>query len=461
MVISNRMKKSFFLLLTAAFTSATSIAQDDGEVTVLTLEDCIQIALENNIEVKRAQNNAIAAKANKIQALANYLPDLNANFGYDFYQGNTFDQTAARLVTTTTSQFAPNLRSSVVLFNAFANTYNYKRRANEYDAAEQAIEASKVQVRASVLGAYLNVLLDRENIRISEQRIELLQAQLEREEKRVSVGVSNPESVYNFRSQLANERLVRVQAQNTFERDKLSLIQMLQLDATEEYEIAEMETNDEEILLEVAPYEDVLAASLSYSPALKRSLYTYDAARYQFKQTKANRYPRISAVGQYGSNYSSNGAYNPETNEPDPNATFQEQLRWNEYRYLGFALSIPVFNRWQTNANVQASRVNMYNSDLDVKQAQQTITNTIQQVYMDLRAAQSTYNAAQENIEALTQSYNFSEARYNAGNTDFYTYLESLNNKNRAEIQLANARYSILLRKKILDIYRGMAIDAE
>src|SRR5690606_9301257 len=99
-------------------------------------------------------------------------------------------------------------------------------------------------------------------------------------------------------------------------RDKLSLIQMLQLDATEEYEIAEMETNDEEILLEVAPYEDVLAASLSYSPALKRSLYTYDAARYQFKQTKANRYPRISAVGQYGSNYSSNGAYNPETNEP-------------------------------------------------------------------------------------------------------------------------------------------------
>ncbi len=451
-----RTKKGFIPLALSILLSFGAVAQNEPEV--LTLDDCIRIALENNIDVKRAQNNAIAAKANMVQALANYLPDLGVNLGYDFYQGNTFDQTAARLVTTTTSQFAPNVRSSVVLFNGFTNMYNYKRRANERDAAEEFIESSKVQVRASVLGAYLNVILDRENIRISDQRIELLQAQLEREEKRVSVGVSNPESVYNFRSQLANEKLVKVQAQNTYERDKLALIQMLQLDATKEYEIQEVEIGGQDILLEVDAYDDVLAASLAFSPGLKRANYTREAAEFQFKQSKALRYPRVAAVGQLGSNYSSNGAYNPATQEADPDASFRDQMRWNEYRYLGFTLNIPVFTRWQTNTNVQAARVNMYNSDLDVKQAQQTITNTIQQVYMDLRAAQSTYNAAQENIEALTQSFNFSETRYNAGNTDFYTYLESLNNKNRAEIQLANARYSIVMRKKILDIYRGLEV---
>ena len=452
-------KKSLFTLIVFVFLSNASFAQDGGDTTVLTLDDCIRIALENNIDVKRAQNNAIGAKANKIQALANYLPDLSAGLGYDLYNGYTFDQTAQRGVTATTYQTSPNIRSSIVLFNGFANTYNMKRRSNELDAANEAVEASRLQVRATVLGAYLNVILDRENIRISDQRIQLLQAQLEREEKRVSVGVSNPESVYNFRSQLANERLVRVQAQNTYERDKLTLIQTLQLDATKDYEIQSPDLEREDLLMEVDEYEEVLAASMGYSPAVRRSFSTREASLYQFKQAKAARYPRITAVGQYGSSYSSNGATNPETRQPDPDAPLRLQFRWNEYRYLGFSLNIPIFTRWQTNSNVQAARVNMYNADLDVKQAQQTITNTIQQVYMDLRAAQSTYNAAQENIDALTQSYSFSETRYNAGSTDFYTYLESLNNKNRAEIQLANAKYSIIMRKKILDIYRGLALE--
>lgn len=446
-------------LLVLAVMAMFPLFAQEAEVQKLTLDECIEIALSSNIGVKRAQNNAIEARANKVQALASYLPDLNAGVGYDFYQGNTFDQTAARLVTTTTSQLSPNIRSSVVVFNGFTNTFNLKRRDSQLEAAEASIQSSQLDVKANVLGAYLNVILDKENIKISDQRIALLQAQLEREEKRVSVGVSNPETVYNFRSQLANEKLVRVQAQNTFERDQLALIQMLQLDATKPYEVEYVDLGEEQLLMEVDPYEDVLAASLAYSPGLKRTYSTQNASVYQLMQAKAARYPRITAVGQFGSNYSSNGAYNPETQQPDPNATFQEQLRWNEYRYLGFNLNIPIFTRLQTNTNIQSARVAMYNSELDVMEARQTITNTIQQVYMDLRAAQSTYSAAQENMEALTQSYNFSETRYSAGNTDFYTYLESLNNKNRAEIQLVNAKYSILFRKKILDIYRGIATE--
>lgn len=453
-----RGKLRYLLALLAGLMIVNAVSAQE-EARILTLDECINIALENNIGIKRAQNDAIAARANKIQAMANYLPDLNAGLGYDFFQGNTFDQTAARLVTTTTSQLSPRLTSNVVLFNGLSNTYGLQRRASEFEAAEESIQASRLQVRADVLGAFLNVILDRENIKISDQRIALLQAQLEREEKRVSVGVSNPETVYNFRSQLASERLVRVQAENTYKSDMLGLVQLLQLDATQPYEIETIDLSNDEVLLEADPYEDVLAASLTYSPLLKRSNLTFRASSYQMKQVRSSRYPRITAVGQLGSNYSSNGAYNPETQQPDANATFNEQLRWNEYRYLGFNLGIPIFTRLQTNANVQAAKVAMYNSELDVTEARQTITNTIQRVYLDLSAAQSTFRSAQENMDALTQSYNFSETRYNSGNTDFYTYLESLNNKNRAEIQLVNAKYSIIFRKKILDIYRGMASE--
>jgi len=60
----------------------------------------------------------------------------------------------------------------------------------------------------------------------------------------------------------------------------------------------------------------------------------------------------------------------------------------------------------------------------------------------------------------LDQTYVFMKKRFETGNTDFYTYLESLNNKNRAEIQLINAKYSIIFRKKVLDLYRSTKIDS-
>ena len=98
----------------------------------------------------------------------------------------------------------------------------------------------------------------------------------------------------------------------------------------------------------------------------------------------------------------------------------------------------------------------MRNAEVAVEQAEQTVKNTLQQVYLDLITAQETYRASLENLKALEQSYTFVKKRYDAGLTDFYTFRESLNNKNRAEIELVNAKYTIIFRKKILDLMQGL-----
>ena len=97
----------------------------------------------------------------------------------------------------------------------------------------------------------------------------------------------------------------------------------------------------------------------------------------------------------------------------------------------------------------------MLNSRLQNDQAILNVTNAAQRDYLDLVAAQTSYQTAEENFEALNQTFEFIKKRFETGNTDFYSYLESLNNKNRAEGQLINAKYTIILRKRILDLYRG------
>ena len=108
---------------------------------------------------------------------------------------------------------------------------------------------------------------------------------------------------------------------------------------------------------------------------------------------------------------------------------------------------------------IDIAKVNFMNAQIAEEQAVQDVTNSTQRDYLDLVSAQTSYQTAQENFEALNQTFEFIKKRFEAGNTDFYTYLESLNNKNRAEAQLINAKYTIILRKRILDLYRGQGSE--
>ena len=432
-----------------------SILLSAQQVEELTLEECINIGLERNIGLKRAKNNALIAKANRFQSIMNYFPSLTAGINYDYFFGNFFDQNAARQVSATTNSSNPNLSSSATLFNGFSNHYVRKQRINEVKSAEADIKSSELNVRTNILSFYLDVVLSKENLKISEERVQLLEAQLDREEKRVSVGVGSLDAVYDLRSQLSNEKQNLVDAKNLVESTKLTLIQSMQLDPKNNYDVVSATMAEEDLLGEIDPFDQILGEALEINPAIARATADRKAAEYSLKSSSAQRLPTITAFGQIGSNYSSNGARNPETGEFESDATFREQIEFNEFEYVNFRLSLPIFNRWRTNTDVQVAKVGVLNADLDYQAALVSVTNLVQRAYLDMVNAQTAYSSAKENLEAQTSIFSFIKKRFEAGNTDFNSYQESLTNKNRAELQLLRAKYSIVFRKRILDLYRS------
>lgn len=431
------------------------LAQASEDVITLTLDDCINTALERNITLKQTRNNEIIAESNRYQSIMNFFPTLSAGINYDYFFGNFFDTNAARQVSETTNSSNPNMASRMVLFNGFSNHYLLKQRKFELDAAKHNTESTRRNIESLILGSYLTVILDKENIKIARERVELLEAQLDREKKRESVGVGSLESIYNFQGQLANQRLTLNNIENTLQRDLLTLFQAMALDPDESYEVLPYEVNEDNLLLEVGPFDEVLDESLSSSPALLAARSSFEASRLMLKSARAQRLPVITATGVLGSNYSSNGARNPSTGEVEFDATFFDQMEYNNFKYLNFGLNIPIFTRFQTSNAVQTAKVNMINAELEVTGSLNRVTNIIQSAYLDLVSAQNTYVSAKENLEATTQTFEFMKKRFETGNTDFYTYLESLNNKNRAELELVNAKYSIVFRQKILELYRS------
>ncbi|MEM9895099.1 MAG: TolC family protein [Bacteroidota bacterium] len=422
----------------------------------LTLDDCINIGLERNIALKRASNAGLIARANAFQAYMNFFPSFSASINYDFTSGNFFDINAAgRLVSATTSTSNPNVSSSVTLFNGFANHHNLKQSISSEVSADAAIENQRLNVRANILSFYLDVVLNKENLKIAKERVELLQSQLDREEKRVSVGVGNLDAVYNLRSELSNERQNLINADNLVQSSKLTLIQAMQLDPQNNYEVVSSDVEDRALLDKIDPFEQILAEALNVNPSIKSAEADKTAAQYTFKAAAAQRFPSITAFGRIGSRYSTNGAPNPETGDNDPNATFREQFDFNQFEYLNFSLNIPIFDRWRTNTDIQVAKVGTYNAELDYQDALISVTNLVQRAYLDMLNAQTAFSSAQENLEAQRSIFEFIKKRFETGNTDFNAYQESLINKNRAELQLINAKYSIVFRKRILDLYRS------
>ena len=430
-----------FLFGTIFLFCLSALAQDS--VRVLTLQECIDMASSRNLTVKQNQNNLIGARSNRLQSYFNFLPSLNASYNYQFIDGSAINN-AGQVVNSTSERSSPNLSSNLILFNAFANHHLLNRRKHEYEASRYQLEDSKITVKATVIRNYLNVLVDTENVRISDQRLEFLEEQFDREKKRVSVGVGNLETVYNFQSQVATERLNNVNLKNQYQSDLLALLQSIQIESYAGVQIAPLDIDDIEILVEYDSYDLVLDEILQNSFQIKSANESAIAAHSQLKQTKSGRYPTVSVFAQHQRNFAS-------TSE----VAYIEQIQNNTTNFAQATISIPIFTRYQTQNSIDNSKVAMLNAQLQNDQALLNVTNAAQRDYLDLVAAQTSFKTAQENYEALNQTFEFIKKRFETGNTDFYSYLESLNNKNRAEAQLINAKYTIILRQRILDLYRG------
>jgi outer membrane protein len=441
------MKKLFITLIITVCASFGLNAQ-----RTLTLEECINIALENNINIKTARNTAISTKAGYNQSKYEFLPDLRAFAGHSWSEGLDFDQTSGTIVNTTTLGGSGNISTNFVVFNGMNNVYTMAQRKLQYEASLQDIEGNIQITSANVVSSFLDVISSKESLKIANNTLTLLNKQMEQQEKRQSAGIGNLEQVYNFRSQVAQQKLRIVNQENQLKSQKLALIQLLLLDTSVEYEIAGVTANDEELERNIEEYGTVYSKALAYSPALKTSQLTYEASEKGLKISQFAWMPSFTIGASVGTGWSSN-VQDPDN--PGDQMPISDQFENNVSKRANFNLNIPLFTRMRNQTSVQQSKIRMMNSELNVEQTKNNLTNQVQQAYLAVVNAQTFYVANKESLVNIEATFNFAQTRYDNGTIDFVTYLTSLDGLNQSQLALVQAKYGILLRKLILDIYTG------
>ncbi|MCP4551522.1 MAG: TolC family protein [Bacteroidetes bacterium] len=422
------------------------------------LRDCIDYALENNLQIKKSEVSYSIEEANLLQSKLNLLPDLNASSSYSIGFGRSDVENQFTNETTKQSYFSVN--TSIDLFRGFTKYNTIKQ--NQYNHMASKYDSDKMRDDISLmLGQnYLNVLFSMELVEKSKAQLEVTEQQIRNTQKFVDAGTLAVGSLLEIQAQGASEEVALINAENQLNMAYLDLMQLLELAATEDFkvEIPNLIITKEPDIL---PSEQIYLFSLSNLPQIKSAEMRLKSAEKGLVIARGYRSPSLSA--SYGwSTYYLNPKY-----EWFPDGTdgaqipFSEQFNDNKNRSLRFSLNIPIFNGFQTSSNISRSKLNMLTTEYDLQLVKNTVRKSIEQAYSDAIAAYKTYNANIKSVTSFKEAFKYMEQKFNVGLENSVNYNLAKMQLSSAESDLIAAKYDYIFKTKILDFYMGNPITLD
>lgn len=468
------LKSILFILILSVQCSLFSQTSQDKSYT---LDDCIALALENNLNLKSTELVANSADVNLKQTKANLLPTLNGNYNIGVNNGRSIDPFTNRFINQELTFSNANLTLDATIFNGFRLLNSVKQDKLNKLAADMEIEEAKQDLILRVTLAYLQVLNNRDLLELAKNRLVATNEQLQRQEDLYNEEVGNPADYADMVGQQSIDETNILVSESELNRSKLNLVRLLNL----QDELA-INTADLIMSLEGYPYssQDVYEDALENLATFKAKTLRIDAAKKGISVAKAQFVPEVSVFGQLNTNYSSVAEVFTETgtavietndfvvvnNQNSPvfsnqtqfssqGISYSDQFDNNLNTVIGVSVLVPIFNGFRAKNNVALQKIQVEESVVELERTQQNIKNAIKQVHFDMEAAFLRYQSLLTQVEAFKESYRINDIRFNNGASNFLAYITSKNNLDSAQTSLANAKYEYFLRVIVLEYYRG------
>ncbi|MFB9862053.1 TolC family protein [Rufibacter immobilis] len=484
-----RFPSAFLATLGLAIGSHTlALAQTNTSTeTVWSLEQCIDHAVKNNLQIRQSGLTIEQAAVDVKQARADQLPSINGSASHGFNNGFFLDPVRNQIQNTQVWSGNVGVNGSVNLYSGLQTRNTVKRNRLELEASK--LDQQKVQndVTLNVVTAYMNILLNQEILKTNQERLNLTQSQLERTQKLFKAGSVPESNVLDLNAQMASDELNIITAQNNIELSELQLIQLLNLtNATPaNFSVVVPQLADPDQSVIVFDAQDVYAAAEQRMPEIKRARIRVESALRNVEIARGGYSPSLSLVGSLSTRYSSGspkyndegyrqitdtvGFVNSDVKLPVENTylvpiltertyPYFNQLSDNLGQFIGLNLNVPILNGFRVRNNVQRSRIGVRSAELNTDIAKNELKQTIAQAYTDAIGAQKRFVAAKKQLEAFEQAYRNAEIRLNNGLINNVDFNVARNNLVKAQSDIIQAKYDYVFRLKFLEFYQGKTI---
>lgn len=420
-----------------------------------TLQECIDYAMENNIELKQSklslEQSAITVKQSKATLLPSLSFSTNQNVSNRPYSTQTTFLTNGTMTSSkslTTYNGSYGLNASWTVWNGGRNHKNVKLNEYSEDISELAIEQCANSIQEQIVRLYVQILYQAEAVKVSEEVLKASKMQCERAEQMVEIGSLAKVDLAQLTAQANQDKYNLVNTEGQLANYKLQLKELLEIIGTEEFDIAFPEIDDEKVLGIIPNQTDVYNAALSTRPEIKSSRLNIESSDMSINIARRGYYPTINLNAGIGTN-----------NASGTNTNFAKQIKTNLSNSIGLSVSVPIFDNRQNKSNLEKAKVQKMTSVLDLQKAEKELYSTIEDYWLNAKTSQQQYIYAKTNAESMRISYELVSEQFRLGLKNIVELTTGKNNLLQAEQQLIQSKYTTLLNLAMLRYYKGEKIE--
>ena len=424
--------------LSLFFLLACSVMAQESQSYRFTLEDCLRFAAVNNYERKSMELTGKSLETTYEQSKRQRLPNLSASVGQNLSNNENGWSTSGNV----------GVGSSLTIYQGGNINNTIEQNRLNMERNEVQLERYDNQLATQILQSFLVILGNQELLNYELEVLNTSREQVKQGRVRHNVGTILESDLLLLEAQYYSDSNNVVDTRINIENNLLDLKVLLSMNPTDDLEIVSPNTDNLDDLKESLPSEEeAISLAMEYMPDLRMSDYEVRLAEKSVDMARGNYFPSISASANVGMGVLS---FDSEGNS-----------KWygKPTESAGISMSIPIYSRGQTKANVKKSRIALEQARLDYEQTVLSVRQTVAQAYRNVVSAYNAYKVSQVKENAYSKSFNAYNIQYQYGTITTVELLQQQNNYLNALNSYIQNKYSLLMKRKILDVYMGKQIE--
>lgn len=429
--------KSVFLIAVAMLATMQPVfAQDSGKNYQFTLEECLRFAFANSYDRKSMELSAESQQVSYDQSRQSRLPNVSASASENYSHntnGGSFSGNA-------------NLGASVVIYQGGNINKTIEQNRLNVERSDMQLQQYDNQLSVQILQAFLTVLSNNELLEYQEVMLNSSRAQMKQGRERYKVGSILESDMLLLEAQYISDSSNVIETRISRDNSIMSLKVLLSMDPMDNLQIIQPNTDRLDDLAESLPTEEeALERAMEAYPNLKLSEYDILLAENNISMAKSGSRPSLTASASVG------------TGHIDFDNVGQ-QLGDRFSQSAGISLNIPIYSRGQNKANVQKSKIALEQAQLNYEQTQLSVRQTVSLAYRNVVSAYNSFKSSEMKENAYSKSYNAYEVQFQYGKITTVELLQQQNNYLNVLNTFIRNKYTLVLQRKILDVYMGKEI---
>jgi len=451
------MQKLRFILSLVFLPTAMGLWAQDREMS---LNDCLVYARDHAFANRSNRLTVEQTKMDKRIQAASMLPSIGFSMGGDLSFGRGVDPETNTYDTKKTFNNGYSLSMQLPLFDGLVSLNNYRAARMAELIQGKSAENDADQISLAVIKAYYNIMYYSALVEQMESQLASDRHNLTVTERQEQLGTKSGADVDEMKAMVASDEYELLNQQNLRRKAMIELKAQMGMPMTEtikcgvwsvECGVDTLNTENSTLNTEnsslLTPH-----SSLFPHPRIMQAEYELRRSRYQLRAARGNFMPRISLSGGISTSYYK--VLDSDYKAP----SFSTQWHNNMGQYVGFSLSLPLFDGLANVNRLKRAKLNYRQQQVELDKTRYEIEREMNEALLDVNAAESEWHAAEARVEAEKQSNRAMQRKYELGGVSALDLYTSNSKLATAHATLVGKRIQTIINKIIYEYYQGVPL---